>query len=66
MDEHSQKIGISPNHKLVRTSWTWKQKRGQDTDTYHYDEVDENGNTVAKYVVDDSTSIYPPFGRNIS
>lgn len=35
-------------------------------DTYWHDEVDGTGTVVAKYVVKDSTSIYPPNGRSIT
>lgn len=66
MDDHAKKIGIPTNHKLVQTETKWRQSKGQDTDTYLYDQVDENGIVVAKYVVRDSTSMYPPFGRNVS
>lgn len=64
--EHKEKIGIPAEHSLVQTDTKWEQRKGQDTDTYWYDEVDEQGNVVAKYVVQDSTSIYPPFVRRIS
>lgn len=64
--EHKEKIGIPAEHSLVQTDTKWEQRKGQDTDTYWYDEVDEQGNVVAKYVVQDSTSVYPPFGRRIS
>ena len=60
------KMGIPAENHLVQTDTTWKQKSGQDTDTYWYDEVDPDGNVVNKYVVYDSTSMYPPFGRTIS
>ena len=64
--EYREKIGITDNHKLVQTDTKWDQRKGQDTDIYCYDEVDELGNVVAKYIVKDSTSIYPPFDRNVS
>ncbi|WP_417667184.1 hypothetical protein [Pseudidiomarina sp.] len=64
--EYKEKIGIAESHDLVQTDSKWEQRKGQDTDTYWYDEVDESGTVVAKYVVIDSTSIYPPFERSIS
>ena len=64
--EYKEKIGIPASHSLVKTDSKWEQRKGQDTDTYWYDEVDESGNVVAKYVVEDSTSMHPPFERNIS
>lgn len=65
-EEYKKKIGIPDNHKLVQTDSTWKAKKGQDTDTYWYDEVNENGEVVNSYVIKDSTSMYPPFGRTIT
>ena len=65
-EEYKKKIGIPDNHKLVQTDSTWKAKNGQDTDTYWYDEVNENGEVVNSYVIKDSTSMYPPFGRTIT
>ena len=66
MEEHKQKIGIPDGHDLVVTDTKWKQRKGQDTDTYWNNEVDENGNVVAKYILKDSTSIHPPSARIIS
>lgn len=63
---HEEELKIPSEHSLVQTKTEWKQKKGQDTDTYWYDEVDAQGNIIAKYIVKDSTSIYPPFGRNIT
>ena len=65
-EEYKLKIGISDENSLVRTKTEWKQKKGQDTDTYWYDEVSPNGTVINKYIVEDSTSIYPPFGRSIT
>jgi len=61
-----KKIGIPGNHKLVQTETKWRQSKGQDTDTYWYDEVNETGAVVAMWIVKDSTSMYPPFDRSIS
>jgi len=63
---HEEELKIPSEHSLVQTKTEWKQKKGQDTDTYWYDEIDGQGNIIAKYVVKDSTSMYPPFGRNIT
>jgi len=63
---HKEELKIPSEHSLVQTKTESKQKKGQDTDTYWYDEVDAQGNIIAKYVVKDSTSIYPPFGRNVT
>lgn len=66
MDDYAKKIGIPDNHKLIQTDTTWRQGKGLDTDTYWLDEQDENGKVVATYIVKDSTSMYPPFGRSIN
>lgn len=66
MGEHEIKIGIAENNKLIQTDTKWEQRKGQDTDTYWYDEIDATGNLVAKYILKDSTSMYPPFGRTVS
>lgn len=63
---HEEELKIPSEHSLVQTKTEWKQKKGQDTDTYWYDEIDGQGNIIAKYVVKDSTSMYPPFRRNIT
>lgn len=63
---HEEELKIPSEHSLVQTNTEWKQKKGQDTDTYWYNEIDAQGNIIAKYVVKDSTSMYPPFGRNIT
>lgn len=65
-EEHKKQLGIPEGHTLVETDSKWEQRKGRDTDTYWYDEINENGVLVTKYVVKDSTSIYPPFGRSIT
>lgn len=66
-DEYRKKIGIPDNHTLEEVSSDWKgSRRGQDTDEYVYRELDPNGKVVAIYEIQDSTSIYPPFGRSIT
>jgi hypothetical protein len=65
-EELRKKFNIPDDHKIVQVETTWKQKRGQDTDTYQYDQIDPTGNVVARYLETDSTSIYPPFQRHVS
>ena len=64
--ELKTKIGIPAENTLVQTATTWKQKSGQDTDTYWYDEVNPAGQVVNQYVVYDSTAMHPPFGRSVT
>jgi len=66
MQEHEEKLQIPKDHKLIQTDSKWKQKRGVDTDTYWYDELDQQGNIINKYIVYDSTSMHPPFSRTIT
>ena len=66
MEDHVKAIGIADTHSLVQTDSKWEQRKGQDTDTYWYDEVDSAGAVVAKYVAYDSTGVYPPHGRSIT
>lgn len=61
-----EKLLSNNEHTLVQTATSWKQKHGQDTDHYSYDELDGNKEIVARYEVHDSTSMYPPFGRTIT
>jgi len=63
---YKKELNIPDEHSLVETKTEWKQKRGQDTDTYWYDELNHEGKVVAKYIVKDSTSMYPPFERRIT
>ena len=62
---HGEELKISKEHKLVQTKTEWKQKRGEDIDTYWYDELNEKEELVAQYIVYDITSMHPPFGRTI-
>lgn len=67
MENHAKKIGIPDTHKLVQSKPSeWGVRKGQDTDTYWYNEVDPTGTVVAQYVVRDSTSTYPPHTRSVS
>lgn len=60
------KLGIPANHSLIQTDTKWEQRKGQDTDTYWYNETNEEGEVVAKHIVRDSTCIYPPQKRSIT
>ena len=66
-EEHMKRIGIPAGHGLVESrTGEWGVRKGQDTDTYYYDHVNEAGQVLAKYVVRNSTSIHPPFSRSIT
>lgn len=62
---YKKTLNISDAHTLSKTDLQRSERKGQDTDIYYYDEIDVNGNVVAKYVVRDSTCIYPPQQRTI-
>lgn len=66
MEDYIRRLNIPDTHQLIQIDTTWKQRHGLDTDTYWYNELDENSNVVAEYIITDSTSMHPPFGRNIS
>ncbi len=62
---YKKALGIPDGHSLEKTDTKWEQRKGQDTDTYWYNEKDKNGEIVAKFIVKDSMCIYPPQSRNI-
>lgn len=67
MEEHFKKIPIPEGHTLVDKGMEAKgSRKGRDTDIYWYDELNSAGEVVASYEVNDSMSVYPPFGRSIS
>ncbi|PWB14341.1 hypothetical protein DCO44_09405 [Acinetobacter sp. AM] len=66
IDEYKKKIGLPESHTFKIVSSQWSQRKGQDTDTYECEELNEQGEVIAKYTVKDSTSMYPPFGRSIT
>jgi hypothetical protein len=57
---------IPADHKLVQKELKCEQRKGRDTDTNLYEQVDPNGNVVATYSEIDSTSTYPPFKRSVT
>ncbi|EPO0014281.1 MULTISPECIES: hypothetical protein [Vibrio diabolicus subgroup] len=63
---YKEKLGIPQEHELVRTSSKNEQRKGRDTDIYGYDEITADGEIIAKYVVRDSMSIYPPQSTTVS
>ena len=66
MEDYIKKLNIPDSHQLVQTNTARDHKNSSDTDTDCYNELDGNGNVVAEYIIKDSTSMYPPFGRSIS
>ncbi len=58
---YAKQLNIKESHKLLQTKTENIVKKSEDYDLYYYDELDENENLVAKYIVKHSTSIYPPF-----
>lgn len=63
---YRKKIGIPKENEFILTNSEWKQKHGQDTDSYWYDEIDRKGKIINRYIISDSTSMHPPFGRSIT
>lgn len=65
-NEYEEKLGIPVNHSLRFISSEVSRKRGQDTDIYIYEELDDTGTSICRYEIRDSTSIYPPQRRTIT
>lgn len=66
-EELRARFGIPVNHTIVQKESKWEGvRKGQDTDTTVYEEIDPQGNVVGKYIEKDSTSAYPPFGRSVT
>lgn len=63
---YKEKLGVPDEHELVQTSSKSEQRKGRDTDIYDYDERNADGAVIAKYVVRDSMSIYPPQSTTVS
>lgn len=57
-EEMKNKLGIPAGHNLVKTGFKSSQRRGRDTDYWNYDETDENGKVVARYIVKEEMGIY--------
>jgi hypothetical protein len=49
-----------PGHTFRQVSTSRSEKRGQDTDIYTYEALNEAGEVVATYELSNSMSIYPP------
>lgn len=66
-DEHLKCVPCPAGCSVVyrRSEWIGTRK-GQDIDVYHFDVVDAEGEVVGSHEVRDSTSIYPPFERDVS
>jgi len=62
---YEKELQIPAEHKLVQTNTELKQKRGEDIDTYWYDEFDKDNKLIAKYIVYDITSMHPPFVNTV-
>ena len=63
---YKEKLGIPDNHTLEKTGSISEQRKGRDTDIYNYDERDKAGDVIARYIVRDSMSIYPPQDSTVS
>ena len=58
--KHYPYLPIEDGNSLVRTDSNLSQRKGMDNDDDYFDEVDANGNVVAKYHVWHHMNIYPP------
>lgn len=59
-------FNIPANHTIIQKKLKSEQRKGLDTDTYVYEEIDPQGNVVGKYIEKNSTSMYPPFEHNVT
>ena len=55
---YKEKLGIPDMHDFVNINTRNEVRKGRDTDIYEYEEKDEDGNLIAKYMVRESMSIY--------
>lgn len=61
------KSKIPTDHKLIENGQPKSTSSGgRERETYEYNQIDEDGNIIAVYIIEDSMSIYPPFRHNIS
>lgn len=58
---HKKKIDIANSHELILDNHDWRVVGDRDTDTYCYDEINENGELVHKHTIRYETSKYAPF-----
>lgn len=67
MTEYKEEMGFLPvtegNH-LICTDSKRTQKKGMDNDDNYFNEVDPEGNIVAKYYTWHHMNIYPPQNEN--
>ena len=57
---YRERLQVPSENEFVRRSSRNESRKGQDTDIYEYDEINPEGELVARYVIRDSMSIYPP------
>lgn len=55
-----QYLPVAAGNSLVLTDAKQSRRKGMDNDDDYYDELNPNGETVAKYHVWHHMSIYPP------
>lgn len=60
------KLEIPNKHTFTLTSSRSEQRKGRDTDIYEYEEKNIDGDILAKYIIRDSMSIYPPQSTVVS
>ncbi|MFV9712674.1 MULTISPECIES: hypothetical protein [Pantoea] len=58
-------LNLDPSHRYELLRRESEQRRGRDTDLFHYREFNEQGEEIGIFTVEDSMSIYPPQRRTI-
>lgn len=63
MDEYAKFVPCPEGCKVVYKSSKWLgARKGEDSDAYYFDVVNEAGEVVSSHEVRHATSTFPPFG----
>ncbi|UQN37302.1 hypothetical protein MTR80_06245 [Alcaligenes aquatilis] len=65
MDEYIKLVPCPEGCKVHFKGTEWKQRKGEDYDSYFFDVVDAEGNVVGEHEVRNSTSMYPPIKTTV-
>jgi len=58
-------LNLDPSHRFELLGRDSEQRKGRDTDFFHYREFNEQGEEIGLFTVEDSMSIFPPQRRTI-
>lgn len=60
---YEKELKIKDSHSLKQIKTEWKTKGNEDFDITSYEELNEEGVVICKYIVKDTTLKTPPFSR---